>query len=70
LRRTPTDRRFRLGAYITDGQHLYWVMRATVSPVSQRGRALVVEDSTTDAVLELELPRVTTCTLVGLEGAS
>jgi hypothetical protein len=67
IARPPTDSRFTPGAYITDGQHLYWVMRATVSPVSQRGNMLMVEDCRTYAVLELELQRVAmTCTLVGL----
>lgn len=63
----PTDPRFRPGAYITDGQDLYWVQRATGTPMALRANVLVVEDCRTSAVLELDMARVeTTCTLVRL----
>lgn len=60
-----SDPRFRPGAYITDGQHLYWVQRATVTPMSQRATVLVVEDCKTNVLIELDLARVaSTCTLI------
>jgi hypothetical protein len=63
---TPAaDPRFWPGAYITDGQHLYCVQRASVTAMSPHADVLVVEDCKTNGVLELELARVaSTCALV------
>jgi hypothetical protein len=59
------DPRFRPGAYITDGQHLYRVERATVTPMAPQGNVLVVEDCKTNMLLELDLGRVASnCTLI------
>lgn len=64
-RAPPADPRFRPGAYITDGKHLYWVQRATVTPMSQQATVLVVEDCKSNVLLELDLARVaSTCTLI------
>jgi hypothetical protein len=63
-----TDPRFRPGAYITDGQHLYWVRRARVTSMSQQADVLVVEDCMTNMLLELDVPCVaSTCALVRLD---
>jgi hypothetical protein len=60
-----TDPRFQPGAYITNGDDLYYVQRAAVTPMSLREHALIVEDCRTNTVLELEFGRVgSTCTLV------
>ncbi|MDQ6776073.1 MAG: hypothetical protein M3071_07610 [Actinomycetota bacterium] len=62
-----TDPRFQTGAYITDGEDLYWVQRATFrpTPTSLRANVLVVEDCRTNIMLELDLALVNdTCTLV------
>lgn len=66
VRRAPAvDPRFRPGASITDGNHLYWVQRATVTPMSQQATVLVVEDCKSNVLLELDLARVaSTCTLI------
>ncbi|MDQ6804486.1 MAG: hypothetical protein M3065_05870 [Actinomycetota bacterium] len=65
---TPsTDPRFRAGAYITDGEGLFCVQRATFrpTPTSLRANVLVVEDCKTNRMLELDLARVdATCDLV------
>ncbi|HWF51396.1 MAG TPA: hypothetical protein VG294_12225 [Solirubrobacteraceae bacterium] len=61
------DPRFQPGAYISDGDDLYWVQRATFSPspMSLPGDVLLVEDCRTNTALELDLARAeNTCTLV------
>lgn len=64
-RQPSTDPRFRPGAYITDGEDLYYVQRSTVTPVPPGPRVVVVEDCLTDAMLELDYTRVARlCTLV------
>ncbi|HWF72670.1 MAG TPA: hypothetical protein VG186_04950 [Solirubrobacteraceae bacterium] len=62
-----TDPRLQPGAYITDGEVLFWVQRAAFRPTpnSLRANVLVVEDCRTNEILEVDLERVsTTCTLV------
>jgi hypothetical protein len=64
---TNADPRFQPGAYVTDGENLYFVQRATSgpTPASVRLNVLVVEDCRTNLLLELDLQRVdATCTLV------
>ncbi|HWF52671.1 MAG TPA: hypothetical protein VG294_18655 [Solirubrobacteraceae bacterium] len=64
---STADPRFQPGAYISDGEALYWVKRATFAPtpMSLRANVLVVEDCRTEMVLELDIARVdNTCTLV------
>jgi hypothetical protein len=61
------DPRFQPGAYISDGEDLYWVQRATFAPtpMSLHGDLLVVEDCRTNIMLELDVTRAEeTCTLV------
>jgi hypothetical protein len=67
------DPRFQPGAYISDGDDLYWVQRATFSPspMSLPGDVLMVEDCRTNVVLELDVARAeSTCTLVRQAPAS
>ncbi|HEY2160397.1 MAG TPA: hypothetical protein VGH24_03750 [Solirubrobacteraceae bacterium] len=71
---TPdSDSRFRPGAYITDGEALYFVHRTHSGLVPDRLPMLLVEDCMTDTMLELEYAYVASfCTLVrpasGTEG--
>jgi hypothetical protein len=67
LASASSDPRFQPGAYITDGEDLYWVQRAIFrpTPTSLRANVLVVEDCRTNIVLELDLARIDdTCILV------
>jgi hypothetical protein len=60
-----TDPRLQRGAYITDGEGLYFVERAAFTPTSLRANVLVVEDCRTNSALELDVAQVEiTCTLV------
>lgn len=55
----PTgDPRFLPGAYITDGEELYYVRRSSNMPVPPGPRVLVVEDCKTMTILELDFTRV------------
>jgi hypothetical protein len=59
------DPRLQRGAYITDGEDLYFVERVTFTSTSLRPNVLVVEDCRTNAVLELDVARAETmCKLV------